>query len=178
MLIGRSRDLERSRSLIDELGEITSAYGVSRAQVALNWLINFYGDTVVAIPGASKAKHAEESADAQLFQLSRKELDRLDELSRRPRSQRCGCSANCWTRPGRPTLRSTMSRDGTACARDLNGGSISAIVNTEVFFVGARTFLITERASSHPGAVRLGSIPVEPAAWYPREWPISRVSSP
>ncbi|WP_155060340.1 aldo/keto reductase [Streptomyces blattellae] len=80
-MFGRARDLERSRNLVRELGRIGDAYGVSRAQVALNWLINFYGDTVVAIPGASKAKQAEESAGAQTFRLTEKELGRLDELS-------------------------------------------------------------------------------------------------
>lgn len=81
-MFGRARDLDRTRPLIRELGRIADAYGVSRAQVALNWVINFYGDTVVAIPGASKAKQAEESADAQAFRLTEKELGRLQELSR------------------------------------------------------------------------------------------------
>ena len=50
--------------------------------MALNWLINFYGDTVVAIPGASKPKQAEENAGAQAFRLTEKELGGLEELSR------------------------------------------------------------------------------------------------
>lgn len=81
-MFGRTSNLDRTRPLIQELGRIAHAYGVSRAQVALNWLINFYGDTVVAIPGASKTAQAVEAAGAQTFRLTDKELNRLDELSR------------------------------------------------------------------------------------------------
>jgi aryl-alcohol dehydrogenase-like predicted oxidoreductase len=48
----------------------------------LNWLINFHGDTVVAIPGATKVKQAEENAAAMSFKLSAEEMARIDELSR------------------------------------------------------------------------------------------------
>jgi aryl-alcohol dehydrogenase-like predicted oxidoreductase len=78
----RLRALAKTRPLIDELSKIAGAYGVSRAQVALNWVTHFYGDTVVAIPGASKPQQAQESADALAFRLTDKELTRLDELSR------------------------------------------------------------------------------------------------
>lgn len=82
LMFGRAADVNRTRPLIDELGRIADAYGVTRAQIALNWVINFYGDPVVAIPGASKPKQAEESASAQAFRLTERELDRLEELSR------------------------------------------------------------------------------------------------
>nr|MDT0659777.1 aldo/keto reductase [Micromonospora sp. DSM 115978] len=81
-MFGRAGNLDRTRPLIQELGRIADAYGVSRAQVALNWLITFYGDTVVAIPGASKPRQATEAAGAQAFRLTGSELSRLDELSR------------------------------------------------------------------------------------------------
>ncbi|MFF0156909.1 aldo/keto reductase [Streptomyces sp. NPDC005263] len=81
VMFGRARDLDRSRPLMREMGAIADAYGVSRAQVALNWLIHFYGDTVVAIPGASKQQQAEEIAGAQTFRLTETELGRLGELS-------------------------------------------------------------------------------------------------
>jgi aryl-alcohol dehydrogenase-like predicted oxidoreductase len=76
------RAVARTRPLVDELGKIAAPYGVSRAQVALNWVTNFYGDTVVAIPGASKPRQAEEGAGALGFRLTDKQLTRLDELSR------------------------------------------------------------------------------------------------
>lgn len=49
--------------------------------MALNWLINFYGDTVVAISGASKPRQAEEIAGTLTFRLTEKELRRLGELT-------------------------------------------------------------------------------------------------
>ena len=82
LMFGRAADLNKTQPLMEVLGKIANAYGVSRAQVALNWVISFYGDTVVAIPGASRSKQAEESATAQYFRLTEKELGRLGELSR------------------------------------------------------------------------------------------------
>lgn len=80
------RRLERSRPLINALEEVAVKYDATPAQVALNWLIHFQGDTVVAIPGASKVQHAEQSAGAMKFRLSEDEIAMLDELSRPPRS--------------------------------------------------------------------------------------------
>jgi aryl-alcohol dehydrogenase-like predicted oxidoreductase len=76
------RQLEASRPLVNALEEIGSQYNATPAQVALNWLIHFKGDTVVTIPGATKARQAEESAGAMKFRLSDDEMARLDELSR------------------------------------------------------------------------------------------------
>jgi aryl-alcohol dehydrogenase-like predicted oxidoreductase len=78
-----ARGLARTAPLIDELGAIGRAYGVSAAQVALSWLIRFYGETVVVIPGASKPQQAKESAAAMQLDLTDRELARLDEVSRR-----------------------------------------------------------------------------------------------
>ena len=49
--------------------------------IAVNWLVTFHGQTVVAIPGASAVHHAEESAAAMRFRLTGDEMARLDELS-------------------------------------------------------------------------------------------------
>jgi aryl-alcohol dehydrogenase-like predicted oxidoreductase len=49
--------------------------------VALNWVINFNGETVVTIPGATKVRQAEEAAGAMKFQLTKEEMARLAELS-------------------------------------------------------------------------------------------------
>jgi len=54
------RALESTRPLINKLEEIADRYVVTPAQVALNWLIHFHGDAVVAIPGASRVHHAQE----------------------------------------------------------------------------------------------------------------------
>ena len=73
---------ERSRALVAALEEIARGYDATPGQVALNWVIQFQGETVVAIPGATRAEHARQSAAAMEFRLSEKELARLDELSR------------------------------------------------------------------------------------------------
>lgn len=74
-------NLARTRPLIDELGTIAAAHGASIAQVALAWLITFYGETVIAIPGATRPEQAAESAAAMRLSLSGAELARLDRVS-------------------------------------------------------------------------------------------------
>ena len=76
------RKLDESRLLVQGLADIAAQHGVTTAQVALNWLINFHGETVVAIPGASKPRHAQESAGAMNFTLTPEEMARIDRLSR------------------------------------------------------------------------------------------------
>ncbi len=72
---------DKSRDLIDLLKSIADNHEVTTSQVALNWLINFHGDTVVAIPGASKVKHAESNASVLNFELSKEEMTVIDEKS-------------------------------------------------------------------------------------------------
>jgi aryl-alcohol dehydrogenase-like predicted oxidoreductase len=76
------KELARTEPLIRELRQIAEAYGVSPSVVALSWVISFYGDTVVAIPGASRPAHARDSAAAMDLRLTGRELARLDEVSR------------------------------------------------------------------------------------------------
>jgi len=76
------RGVEKSRRLVMAMEEIGAKYGVTPAQVALNWVINFHGDSIVTIPGATKVRQVEESAGAMKFKLSGEEMTRLDELSR------------------------------------------------------------------------------------------------
>lgn len=76
------RQIEPGRPLVEALEEIATRYQATAAQVALNWLIHFHGETVVAIPGASRVSHAEENAGAMTFKLSAEELAWLDDLSR------------------------------------------------------------------------------------------------
>lgn len=76
------RYYESSAPLIAALEEIAKKQNATPAQVALNWLVNFNGETVVAIPGAKKAYQAEDSAGAMKIKLSTDEMRQLDELSR------------------------------------------------------------------------------------------------
>ncbi len=76
------RKIERSRLLIATLEDVAASHGVVASQVALSWLVNFHHDTVVAIPGASRPKHARESAGAMALTLTAKEMERVDEFTR------------------------------------------------------------------------------------------------
>jgi diketogulonate reductase-like aldo/keto reductase len=50
--------------------------------VALSWVININGDTVVAIPGARNPTHAKLNAGAMQLKLSSEEMQTIDELSK------------------------------------------------------------------------------------------------
>ena len=63
--------------------KIANNYNVSPSQVALNWLINFHGETVLAIPGATKVQHALDNTGAMQFKLNEAELNALDLASRK-----------------------------------------------------------------------------------------------
>ncbi len=76
------RRIEQTRPLVEALEAIAAAYDATPAQVALNWLIHYAGDAVVAIPGASRARQAADSAGAMQFKLSEADLARLGELTR------------------------------------------------------------------------------------------------
>ncbi|MHB8895962.1 MAG: aldo/keto reductase [Candidatus Geothermincolia bacterium] len=81
------RQISRSADLIAALDEIADANGVSAAVVALSWLVHFYGDTVVAIPGATKVSQAEQNVAANELVLTEKEMGRIDELSKQFRER-------------------------------------------------------------------------------------------
>jgi aryl-alcohol dehydrogenase-like predicted oxidoreductase len=78
----RPGGLARTRPLVEEVRRIAGAHGVTASQVALNWLLHAHDETVVAIPGASRPRHAEEAAGAMGFRLAAEEMSRLEELSR------------------------------------------------------------------------------------------------
>jgi aryl-alcohol dehydrogenase-like predicted oxidoreductase len=73
--------LEKSRPVVILLKELAVKYNVTPSQVALNWLINYSGDTVVAIPGATKEIHVKENCGAMSFRLSDEDMKRLDNVS-------------------------------------------------------------------------------------------------
>jgi aryl-alcohol dehydrogenase-like predicted oxidoreductase len=78
----KPKGLEKSRPVAELVKQLAVKYGATPSQVALNWLINFSGDTVVAIPGATKEKHAEENTGAMKFRLSAEDMQLLDEASK------------------------------------------------------------------------------------------------
>ena len=76
-----AKNLDRTTPLIDAMREIADAHQATVSQVALAWLITHYGDTVIAIPGASKPQHAAEAAGAMNVALKPEETQRLTDLS-------------------------------------------------------------------------------------------------
>ena len=76
----RGNRVEKTRPLIDRMREIGQNYGASVAQIALNYLIHAQGDTIVAIPGASKVAQVEQHVGALQFALTREEIDELSAL--------------------------------------------------------------------------------------------------
>lgn len=75
------RALEKSQPVINLVKELAVKYAVTESQIALNWLINFNGDTVLAIPGATKESHAVDNTGAMSFRLSDEDMYKLDRVS-------------------------------------------------------------------------------------------------
>ena len=73
--------LARSAPLIAELRAVGNAHGATPAQVALAWLVTYYGDTVVAIPGASRPEQAAAAAAAMDLSLTEAEMASIDGIS-------------------------------------------------------------------------------------------------
>jgi aryl-alcohol dehydrogenase-like predicted oxidoreductase len=55
---------------------------VTVSEAALNWEVSVHGQTVVAIPGASRPAQAEQAAAAGDLHLSAQEMSRIDQLVR------------------------------------------------------------------------------------------------
>ncbi len=80
--ITTGRMIEKSRPLIRTLEDIAASYNCTASEVALSWVINHMGDTIVAIPGASKTEHVLLNVGAMNLKLAPDEMVKLDELSR------------------------------------------------------------------------------------------------
>ncbi len=77
----RTSGLARSRPLIDLLQSLADQYQRTPSQIALNWTIHYHGDTIVAIPGASKLSHASDNVGAMQFKLSHEEMELISAQS-------------------------------------------------------------------------------------------------
>jgi aryl-alcohol dehydrogenase-like predicted oxidoreductase len=64
--------------VIERLGEVAAARGISRAQIALAWLLQRAGVTA-PIVGATKLEHLEDAVAAEQLSLSDVEIARLEE---------------------------------------------------------------------------------------------------
>ncbi len=79
----KAEGLEKSRPVIMLVKELAIKYNVTASQVALNWVINYHGNTVVAIAGATKEVHVKENTGAMSFRLTDEDTARLDKISTR-----------------------------------------------------------------------------------------------
>ncbi len=77
----RPHGLEKSLPVTELVKKLAMKYEATPAQVALSWLIHFHGETVVAIPGATRASQAEENVRAMKFRISQEDMQLLDEVS-------------------------------------------------------------------------------------------------
>jgi len=77
----KRKGMEKSRPLTRLVKELALKYESTPSQIALNWLINFHGNTVVAIPGATKETHAKENTRTMSFKLSDEDMAKLDMAS-------------------------------------------------------------------------------------------------
>lgn len=68
------------RILQQALAEIAQRHGYGVGQVALNWLLR-RDDHVIPIPGATKAAHAQQNAEALDWQLTDEEFAAIDRVS-------------------------------------------------------------------------------------------------
>ncbi|MEI7661519.1 MAG: aldo/keto reductase [Bacteroidota bacterium] len=78
----KAEGMEKSRPVAEMVKRLALKYQVTPSQVALNWLITFNGETVVAIPGATRVQHAAENTGAMKFRMEQDDLKLLDEVSR------------------------------------------------------------------------------------------------
>jgi len=77
----KPKGLERSRGVVNALKELATKYEVTPSQIALNWVIHFCGEIIVAIPGATSSTQAKDNTGAMSFRLAEEELLALDEIS-------------------------------------------------------------------------------------------------
>lgn len=84
----RPEGLKATLPLIEELQTLARAHPLSSgdlptpAQMALAWVVQRHGSSVVAIPGATSVAQAQSNAAAMEITLTSEELDRLDHAGR------------------------------------------------------------------------------------------------
>ena len=77
-----SRRVEKTRGLIKKLDDIAVSHNCTASEVALSWVVNYHGDIIVAIPGATRTEQAYQNIGALTPKLTPEELAGLDRESR------------------------------------------------------------------------------------------------
>ena len=73
--------LKKTKSLVETLESIALEHEATAAQITLNWTTSYHGDTIVAIPGATKTYQAEQNAGAMKIELSSEQMDAISDQS-------------------------------------------------------------------------------------------------
>jgi aryl-alcohol dehydrogenase-like predicted oxidoreductase len=78
---GSSRgNFDQNLRIVDEVQAVASERDVTRAQVALTWLLA-QGDDIAPIPGTKRVTRVEENTAADTIDLSAEQLQRLNDLT-------------------------------------------------------------------------------------------------
>ncbi|MFW9794714.1 MAG: aldo/keto reductase [Candidatus Thorarchaeota archaeon] len=72
---------KKSIKLVETLEAIASENDATAAQVTLSWTINYHGDTIITIPGATKTYQAKQNAEAMNLFLSSEQMETISTLS-------------------------------------------------------------------------------------------------
>lgn len=75
------KQLKKGKKLLEMTKSIAEELQTSMGAVALRWLLQYHGDTVVAIPGATKPWQVQENSKAMEISLSKEQLNALEEAS-------------------------------------------------------------------------------------------------
>ncbi|MFW5775482.1 MAG: aldo/keto reductase [Chitinivibrionales bacterium] len=78
----RKPGLRESLPVVEVLKKIGVKRGATAAEVALAWTVQFHGETVVAIPGATRPHHVEQNVKAMNLTLTHDELDEIDRAAK------------------------------------------------------------------------------------------------
>ena len=73
--------LKKTQLLMESLDAIAQEQNATVAQVVLSWTTNYHGDTIIAIPGASKTYQVEQNAGAMRISLSGEQMETISSLS-------------------------------------------------------------------------------------------------
>lgn len=76
-----------SQVAIQELVDIAAKYDAEPVHVALSWLINNQGESVVAILGTSRVEHVHEGIRVMMISLTAEKTARMDEITYKIREQ-------------------------------------------------------------------------------------------
>jgi len=80
--ISFGRMIAKTRRLIKAMETVATAHNCSLSEVALSWEVNFHGEIIVAIPGATKLEHVRQNTGALTLKLTPEEMAMLDEQSK------------------------------------------------------------------------------------------------